>query len=166
MTYQEAKATLIESWGILGSSWGINKTMAQIHILLMISPKPLCTEDVMESLDISRGNANMNLRSLVDWGIVHKKFIPGERKEYFSSIKDIWEMARIVAKERRKRELEPALKVLRQIQHIEDAPTPEIKEFLKVTGELADFSEKADHMLDAMSKLEQNKLLKFMISIV
>ncbi|MFT7282587.1 MAG: DNA-binding transcriptional regulator GbsR (MarR family), partial [Cyclobacteriaceae bacterium] len=77
MEYAEAKATLIQAWGTLGSSWGINRTMAQIHILLLISPDPLSTENVMDELSISRGNANMNLRSLLEWGVIYKNLVPG-----------------------------------------------------------------------------------------
>jgi DNA-binding transcriptional regulator GbsR (MarR family) len=113
MRYTEAKEQLIQAWGNLGYSWGLNKTMAQIHALLMISPKALPTEDIMQELSISRGNANMNIRALLDWGIISRVSVPGERKEYFKSEKDIWSLARQVARERRKRELEPILKVLR-----------------------------------------------------
>src|ERR1041384_8052223 len=106
MKYTEAKEELIQAWGNLGYSWGLNKTMAQIHALLMISPKPLSTEEIMDDLNISRGNANMNIRALLDWGIISRISIPGERKEYFKSEKDIWTLARQVVRERRKRELE------------------------------------------------------------
>ena len=71
MTIQEGRDKFIQSWGALGTSWGINRTMAQIHALLLISPEPLCAEEIMEALQISRGNANMNLRALMDWGLVN-----------------------------------------------------------------------------------------------
>src|SRR5262245_37020843 len=98
MKYIEAKEELIQAWGNLGNSWGLNKTMAQIHALLMVSPRPLSTEDIMEELLISRGNANMNVRALLDWGIISRVSVAGERKEYFKSEKDIWAMARQVAR--------------------------------------------------------------------
>lgn len=165
MEYQEAKETLIQAWGTLGSSWGINRTMAQIHILLLISPEAMTTEQVMEELNISRGNANMNLRSLLDWGVIYKQFKPGDRKEYFYSEKDIWELARIVAKERRKRELEPALRVLAKVSAIKDDGTSETEELKKISSDLMEFSKIADQMLDRMANLEHNRLLKFMLSI-
>ena len=73
MNLEEAKNKFIQSWGTLGSQWGINRTMSQIHALLLVSAEPLSAEDVMEQLNISRGNANMNLRALMDWGLVTKE---------------------------------------------------------------------------------------------
>src|SRR5688572_12934682 len=93
--------------------------MGQIHALLMISPKPLTTEDMMDELEISRGNASMNIRALMDWGIVSKVSVPGDRKEYYKSEKDVWALARQVARERRKRELEPILKVLKEVNEVQ-----------------------------------------------
>ena len=76
MEFNEAKAQFIQTWGKLGSEWGINRTMAQVHAILLISPKPLCTEDIMEELNISRGNTNMNVRDLMNWELAYKKLIP------------------------------------------------------------------------------------------
>ena len=103
MEFNEAKSKFIQTWGALGSQWGINKTMAQIHALLMVSTSALS----MEELHISRGNTSMNLRALMDWGIVFKEYKPGERKEYFSAEGNIDELARKIAKERSKREIKP-----------------------------------------------------------
>lgn len=105
---KEARNRFIHSWGEMGPQWGINRTMAQLHALLMISEKPLSTDDVMEELGISRGNANMNLRSLVDWGVARRAFVKGDRKEYFQSEKDVWNMFCRIARERKKREIEPS----------------------------------------------------------
>ena len=148
MKFEEAKADLIQAWGNLGYSWGLNKVMAQIHALLLISPKPLSTEDIMKDLNISRGNANMNIRSLLDWGIIHRVSVPGERKEYFKSEKDVWALARQVAKERRKRELEPIIKVLKNVRDIQGESNAEVKEFKRITKELKGFAEKSDGLLD------------------
>lgn len=166
MKYTEAKQELIQAWGNLGSSWGLNKTMGQIHALLMVSPKPLSTEDIMEELSISRGNANMNIRALMDWGIVSKVALPGERKEYFKSEKDIWALARQVARERRKRELEPILKVLKEVNDVQSDNTEESKEFKKVVKELKNFAEKSDGLLETFIRAEEswfwNTVLKMM----
>ena len=83
MTLDEAKQHLIQAWGTLGSSWGVSRTMAQVHALLLVSPVSMTTEDIMDALQISRGNVNMNVRDLIDWGIVRKVLKPGERKEFF-----------------------------------------------------------------------------------
>lgn len=166
MKYTEAKEELIQAWGNLGYSWGLNKTMAQIHALLMISPKPLSTEEIMVELSISRGNANMNIRALLDWGIISRILIPGERKEYFKSEKDIWALARQVAKERRKRELEPILKVLREVSDVQSDGSDETKELKRVVKDLKNFAEKSDGLLETFIKSEEswfwNVLLKIM----
>lgn len=166
MKYAEAKEELIQAWGNLGHSWGLNKTMAQIHALLMVSPKPLSTEDVMEELSISRGNANMNIRALLDWGIISRLSVPGERKEYFKSTKDIWALARQVARERRKRELEPILDVLRKVNEVQGDSSEETREFKKVVKELKNFAEKSDGLLDTFIKAEEswfwNSIIKIM----
>jgi len=91
MKFDEAKDKFISTWGSLGSLWGINKAMAQIHALLLISPNPLSVDEIMSELKISRGNTSMNLRQLIDWGIVYKENKPGDRKEYFKSEKDVQE---------------------------------------------------------------------------
>ena len=156
MKYKEAKEELIQAWGNLGYSWGLNKTMAQIHALLMISPKPLSTEEIMEELNISRGNANMNIRALLDWHIIYRISVPGERKEFFKSEKDIWALARQVVKERRKRELEPILKVLKNVNEVQSDSTEETKEFKKVVKDLKNFAEKSDNLLDAFVKSEES----------
>ncbi len=166
MKYEAAKEELIQAWGNLGYSWGLNKVMAQIHALLMISPKPLSAEEIMKELNISRGNANMNIRALIDWNIISRISVPGERKEYFKSEKDIWALARQVAKERRKRELEPILKTLRSVSSVESDGSEETKEFRKVTKELKAFAEKSDGLLETFIKSEEswfwNAMLKMM----
>lgn len=166
MNYEEAKSKYIQAWGTLGANWGINKAMAQIHALLLISPKPLCTDTIMEELKISRGNANMTLRSLMDWGIVTKVFIPGERKEFFVSEKDVWELSRQVMKERRKRELEPAIKVLKEVSNVELDGSEESKEFKRMTTELANFAGKADNILQGAMKAEENWFFKAFLRFV
>lgn len=166
MKYSEAKQELIQAWGNLGYSWGLNKTMAQIHALLMISPKPLSTEDIMEELQISRGNANMNIRALLDWGIISRISMPGERKEFFKSEKDVWALARQVARERRKRELDPIIKVLREVSDVQPDGSDDTKEFKKVTKDLKNFAEKSDALLETFIRAEEswfwNTVMKLM----
>jgi|SRR5688572_2171177 DNA-binding transcriptional regulator GbsR (MarR family) len=156
MKYSEAKEELIQAWGNLGYSWGLNKTMAQIHALLMIAPAPLSTEEIMQELNISRGNANMNIRALLDWQIIYRVSVAGERKEFFKAEKDIWTLARQVAKERRNRELGPILKVLRQVSDVQADGTEETKEFKKVVKDLKNFGEKSDGMIDTFVKSEES----------
>src|ERR1700761_1431159 len=108
-----ARDEFVTQWGAIGNAWGINRTMAQIHALLIITPGALTTDEVMEELKISRGNAHTNLRELVGWGLVRSVVRKGERKEYFEAEKDVWRMFCIVARERKRREIEPALRALR-----------------------------------------------------
>ncbi|MCR9250351.1 MAG: MarR family transcriptional regulator [bacterium] len=159
MEYQEAKEKFILAWGSLGSSWGINRTMAQIHALLLISTDPLSAEEIMAELQISRGNANMNIRALMDWGLVEKELKAGERKEYFKSDKDIWELAKQVAKERKKRELEPIQKILNQVQDVNGKGKLE-DEFRNVTKDIADFANQAESTLDLFINSKQNWFYK------
>ena len=82
---REARDEFVSQWGVIGSAWGINRTMAQIHALLLISPDPLTQDDIMEGLNISRGNTNMNIRELINWGLVDRVILSGERKEFFTA---------------------------------------------------------------------------------
>src|SRR6476620_7747797 len=127
MNIKDSKIQFVQAWGALGSQWGINKTMAQIHALLLLANEPLSTEDIMEQLAISRGNANMNIRELMEWGLADKVYKFGERRDYFIAEKDVWRVARQVAKIRKKRELEPILKLLEQIEHVDGAKSDEYK---------------------------------------
>lgn len=164
MEYTEAKQKFIQAWGTLGSSWGINKAMAQIHALLLINEEPLSAEEVMEELQMSRGNVNMNLRALLDWGIVEKVNKIGERKEFFVANKDVWELARQVSRERRRREIEPIIKVLEQVQGV-GGTRKEVKEFKAMTKELKDFSYKVDSVLEKFIKSDQNWFYKLLMKL-
>ena len=165
MNLEEAKIKFVQSWGVLGSSWGINKAMAQIHALLLISPEALSAEEVMDELQISRGNANMNLRALIDWGIIHKELRIGERKEFFKAEKDIIELARIITAERRKREIEPMLKALKDIQDLDSSKSDEHKEFKKVTGDLLSFTKKANGLMEKFTNSDKNWFYKLILRI-
>jgi len=157
MELAAAKLKFIEAWGKLGSEWGINRTMAQVHALLLISPKALTTEEIMESLSISRGNANMTLRDLIGWGLIEKQHKAGERKEYFFADKDVWNIARQVAKERKKRELEPVLKVLNELSSVQgDEKDLEFKTFKKSITDINKLAVNVDKTLETMLKAEEN----------
>ena len=157
MKLEEAKQKFIEAWGKLGSEWGVNRTMAQVHALLLVSPEALTTEEIMEALSISRGNANMTLRELIDWGLVEKQHRPGERKEYFFADKDTWNIARQVARERKKRELDPILKVLGELSEVSgDEKDPAYKTFKKSIGDIQKLAGNVGKTLDTMLKAEES----------
>lgn len=166
MEFNEAKNKFIQTWGALGSQWGINKTMAQIHALLMVSPEPLSMEEVMAELLISRGNASMNLRALMDWGIVYKEYKSGERREFFTAEKDLDELAVKIAKERSKREIKPALKVLKDVSSIDPTKSKETKHFVEQTSQLYDFVLKADNMIDKVTEMKDNWIGRLVMKIM
>src|SRR6266567_3985759 len=111
-----AQDLFIRRWGEMGATWGINRTQAEIHAFLYIIGLPVCTDDVMERLNISRGNSSMSLRALCDWGIIRRLHKRGERREYFESLSDVWEMFSIIAAERKRREMDPVLETIKQCQ--------------------------------------------------
>lgn len=111
-----AKNLFIRRWGEMGASWGISRTMAEIHALLYLSTEPQCTDDVMEQLEVSRGNASMNLRQLVNWGLIQRVHRRGDRKEYFDAERNVWQMFETITRERRRREVEPIVETIERCQ--------------------------------------------------
>ena len=101
-------------WGEMGTRWGINRTVAQVHALLFVSPKPLHAEEIASTLVVARSNVSTSLRELQGWGIVRVTHVLGDRRDHFESIKDVWEIFRIVAEERKRREIDPTLRVLQE----------------------------------------------------
>jgi len=166
MQLAEAKLKFIANWGRFGTNWGINRTMAQIHALLLISPDPLSAEAVMEELSISRGNANMNIRELIDWGLVSKLLIPGERREFFTAEKDIWKVARQIVKERKKRELDLMIPVLKELSEVEgDKKDKAVKTFTDTIHNIRKFSDQADRTLDTMIKADEHWFLGSLVKL-
>jgi len=157
MKLEEAKQQFIQSWGVLGTQWGINRTMAQIHALLLVSTEPLSADEIMEGLQISRGNANMNLRDLMNWDLVQKVLKAGERKEFFTAEKDIWKVSMRIIRERRRRELDPMLQVLEGLKDIEgDKKDREVKAFTETIGQIQKFAGQADRALDGLVKADEH----------
>ncbi|HZV70365.1 MAG TPA: helix-turn-helix domain-containing protein [Saprospiraceae bacterium] len=160
MKYKEAKEEFIQSWGALGTNWGINKAMAQIHALLLATENPMTTDEIMEELHISRSNANLNIRSLLDWGIVYKKHVAGDRKEYFIAEKDMWEVAIKIMKQRRKKEVEPVVRELKALAKFE-ATSFEEKKFRHLLEETAELSEKLLGIGDMLEKADKLRFFKW-----
>ena len=165
MELQEGKERFIEAWGALGSSWGVTRTMAQIHALLLVSNEPLSSDDVMDKLRISRGNVNINMRTLVDWGLAYKKLIPGERKEYFIAEKDMSKVIKSIIIARKKRELEPMLRLLDELTGVE-GNSEETESFREVIRDLKLYSHKADSALDALVKVDSNWFFSTFLSMI
>jgi DNA-binding transcriptional regulator GbsR (MarR family) len=166
MKISEAKQQFISTWGAMGTHWGINRTMAQVHALLMVSPEPLTQDDIMNQLNISRGNVNMNIRELIDWGLVDRVILSGERKEYFTAEKDIYKVATQIIKERKKRELDPMMKLMDQLSKVEgDKKDKEVKAFVDIVTGIKKFGAHADNMLDVLVKSDENWFLSTMLKI-
>lgn len=124
---EQSRALFIRRWGEMAASWGISRTMAEIHALLFVSTEPLCTDDVMDQLQISRGNASMNLRELTRWGLIERMHVRGDRKEYFKAESDVWQMFETISRERRRREVEPILETIRRCHEMIDADLKRLK---------------------------------------
>ena len=166
MKLTEAKQQFISSWGAFGTHWGINRTMAQIHALLLISPDPVTQDDIMEELNISRGNTNMNIRELINWGLVERVILPGERKEYFTAEKDIWKVVKQIVKERKKRELEPMMQLLDKLEDVEgDKKDKKVKTFVDTISSIKRLGLQADKTLDVMIKAEENWFVSSLMKI-
>lgn len=156
----EAQDQFIQGWGALGSSWGISRTMAMIHALLLVSEAPRSTDEVMAELGVSRGNANTNLRELVGWGLVRKVLRKGERREYFEAEADVWTIFCTIARERKRREIDPALAVLRACrEQTKGLRSARARAFHNQLGELAEFVELASSLLERVAASERSKVI-------
>lgn len=165
--YREARDTFINQWGAMGSSWGITRTMAQVHALFLVSPVALTTDAVMEELDISRGNASTSLRELVSWGLLRPVLRKGERKEYFEAEKDVWRIFCIIARERKRREIDPALEVLRDCQkRVAGVDTAEADAFRRQLGALASFVETGSGLMDQVAASEPARLFPRLLGLL
>jgi DNA-binding transcriptional regulator GbsR (MarR family) len=101
-------------WGEMGTRWGLNRTVSQVHALLFISPRPLHAEEIAQTLSVARSNVSTSLRELQGWGIVRIVHVMGDRRDHFESMKDVWEMFQIVIDGRKRREIDPTLAALRE----------------------------------------------------
>jgi DNA-binding transcriptional regulator GbsR (MarR family) len=166
MKLQEARQQFISSWGAFGTHWGINRTMAQIHALLLVSADPLSQDDIMEELNISRGNTNMNIRELINWGLVERVILTGERKEFFTAEKDIWKVVKQIVKERKKRELEPMMMLLDKLEDVDgDKRDKHVKTFVDTVSGIKKLGLQANKTLDVMIRAEENWFIGNMMKL-
>ena len=150
---KEATTQFVELWSDMATAWGINRTMAQIHALLYAEARPMNTDDLMERLSISRGNANMNLRELLQWNLIYKEIIPGDRKDYYIAETEVWTIVSRIVHERQEREITPVLNTLREtiqtLEKREDRST-ELTEFQNRITHFVDFLEMFERFTHAM----------------
>ena len=163
----QARDEFVTQWGAMGSAWGINRTMAQIHALLITTPAPMTTDEVMAELKISRGNAHGNLRELVSWGLIRSVIRKGERKEFFEAEKDVWKMFCIVIRERSRRELRPAMRVLQECAaRTRGLRGTEADVFNAQIKGLSDFLTLADSTSAKIAASEQSKVVPWALKFL
>ncbi len=164
---ERARDEFVAQWGALGTQWGINRTMAQIHALLMTSPQPMCTDEVMESLAASRGNAHTNLKELVNWGLVRMIVVKGDRRDFYEAEKDVWQIFTIIARERKRREIDPALALLNKCAvETKDLKGAEAKAFHNQMKQLEDFVGFASKMSDRVSSMKHGLAIQLAAKIL
>lgn len=167
MTLNEAKQQFIDTWGALGSEWGINKSVAQVHALLLSSSDPLSTDEIMERLVISRGNANMSIRQLIDYGIVYKKHIAGDRKEYFIAEKEVLKWAMKIAVMRKKKELDPVINILKDItKATTNDKTEEGKEFHQTVKDIQVLTDQLETIANKIFSSNRGELLIKLLKLI
>ena len=164
MKLEEAKMEFVQTWGSIGSAWGIPRSMAQIHALLLASNEALSTEDVMETIKLSRGNVNINMRELINWRLVNKQNKIGERREFFTAQTDIMSMAQNIVEEGKRRELEPVLSLLARLKNEDlEGDKEDVVHFNQLMKDLDDFIKQLDQLSDIWLKLKDNFFFKKMI---
>lgn len=168
-THQQAIDQFVLLWGEMASAWGINKTMAQIHALLYAESDPLDTDAIMKQLSISRGNANMNLRNLLHWQLVQKVHYKGERRDFYTAEKDVWNIVAILIRERHQREIEPIKDNLTNtLEFFEQDSTddPTEAEFKERLENFIEFLEMFDRFTKALLPYINRKNLTFLKHLV
>ena len=163
----QARDEFVTQWGTIGTAWGINRTMAQVHALLITTGHLLSTDDIMEELKISRGNAHKNLRDLVSWGLIRSVVRKGERKEFFEAEKNVWKMFCIILRERRRRELRPAQAALQECAvRTKGLKGAEAVAFNQQIKALSDFLELADSVITKISRSEQSSMVPWALKFL
>jgi DNA-binding transcriptional regulator GbsR (MarR family) len=147
-------------WGEMGSRWGVNRTVAQIHALLFLANDPLHAEEIAETLGIARSNVSTSIKELQSWGLVKVVHVLGDRRDHFESLKDVWDIFFVIAEGRKRRELDPTLTTLRECVLENDPETP--KETKKRIEETLQFVEQTTGWFDQVRQLERSTLLKML----
>ncbi|GMU24195.1 MAG: hypothetical protein AMXMBFR13_42710 [Phycisphaerae bacterium] len=158
---ERSRALFIRRWGEMSGYWGINRTMAELHALLYISAEPLNTDEIMEALQISRGNTSMNIRQLVNWGLVNRVHVKGDRKEYFVAQTDVWEMFETIVRERRRREVEPIIETINRCRQMVAEQMPAFKDEQRREAKV--YRERLDNLAEFLSGM--NDLLNLLLGM-
>ena len=153
--------SFVAHFGEMGSRWGINRTVGQIYALIFVSPVPLNADEIAEKLEFSRSNVSMGLKELQAWRLVHLRHLPGDRREYFEAPADAWEIFRTLAEERRRREIEPTLSMLRNAL-LEEPTSEEDRVALERMRGMHDLIELTTSWFDDVQRMDQATLAKLM----
>ncbi len=148
-----SKDAFINHWGEMGTSWGVPRSMAEIHALLFIEGRGMCTDEIMDRLQISRGNVSTTLRQLAEWGIVTRARQRGDRKDYYEAEQDVWTLLSLIVRARKRRELEPLLAALAEAKHL--APIPSRDDSKAEKQAQKDHLKRLDSMDDALKRLDR-----------
>jgi len=148
---RRSQERFVALWGQMGANWGIARTMAEVHATLFIMGRPMNTDEIMDFLQISRGNASMTLRALVDWGLVQRLHMRGDRKEYFQAEQDVWKLFRTILRERKKREVDPVIDELRHCRALTADAAPADAEEQEIDAH----NSRLDSMLAFMEMLDE-----------
>lgn len=148
-------------WGEMGTCWGVNRTVAQIHALLYLAPEPLNAEEVSETLSVARSNVSTSVKELLGWGIVRKVHVLGDRRDHYESLADVWEMFQIVLDERKKREIDPTISILRECLAASGGRSEEDRHVRARLANMLDFMETTSRWYMQMRRLPQGAVIKF-----
>lgn len=132
---RESQGQFVDAWGAMGALWGINRSVARVHALLMASEAPISLDEIAERLQISKGNASMSLRDLRTWGVVRAVPVPGDRRDFYVTEPDVWTMFFRIMQERKRREFDPALQAVRSLV-VETGASGEVRERLQQMADL------------------------------
>lgn len=149
-------------WGEMGSRWGVNRTVAQIHALLYLSNEPMTAEEICDTLGVARSNVSTSLKELQAWGLVRVSHVLGDRRDHFDSHKDVWDIFFIIMEERKKRELDPTLTTLRECvldSENDNQTAPETKQRIQDT---LDFLEQSSSWFDQVKRMERSSIIRAM----
>jgi DNA-binding transcriptional regulator GbsR (MarR family) len=153
--------TFVLHWGEMGSRWGVSRTVAQIHALLLLAPRPLHAEEIAHILSLARSTVSTSLRDLQGWGVIRLVHVLGDRRDHFEAIDDVWEMFRLIVAERKKREIDPTLEILKESQRLSlESGAPS-----EVTGKLdsmLEFFEAIDSFYEKVDRLSTSNLQAIM----
>ncbi len=159
MKLTPAKEKFILHWGEMGTKWGINRTVAQIHALLHVAAKPVDAEEIAETLGVARSNVSTSLKELQGWGIVKVVHVMGDRRDHFESIHDVWTLFQIIMDERKKRELDPTVAMLKECVLAAKEEGDELAH--RRLADLADFVETAANFYGQLRRLPAGGLKQF-----